>query len=127
MNDKFDPGKVELEPFQQAYSEQDFWDKVSNYFHNIGKEALIKALTLYYTAKDVLTPDWVRVLVYSALGYFISPIDVIPDFIPLLGYSDDLAILATILFSIKAYVGNQHRDAAEVNYHSLINTRFETD
>ena len=119
MNDKFDPHHVDLGPYEKDYSEQGFWEKVSHYFHKIGKEALLSALTLYYAAKDPITPDWVRVFLYSALGYFISPIDVVPDFIPLVGYSDDLAILAAVLFSLQVYVTDQHRDEAQVRYENL--------
>ena len=62
-----------------------------------GKKAGIKvvyaALLLYYVLKSPNTPGKDRAKILGALGYFLLPIDVIPDFIPIAGFTDDLAAL----------------------------------
>ncbi|MES2583886.1 MAG: YkvA family protein [Pseudomonadota bacterium] len=50
-------------------------------------------LTVYYTARDPRTPMLVRVLAILVAAYALSPIDLIPDFIPVIGYLDDLLIV----------------------------------
>ena len=48
--------------------------------------------------KDKRTPIWSKRLLAVAIGYVISPIDLIPDFIPVLGYLDDLIIVPTLVW-----------------------------
>lgn len=49
------------------------------------------------------TPAHLKVLIGGAIGYIILPIDLIPDFTPVLGYSDDLASAAGVVATIIAY------------------------
>lgn len=51
------------------------------------------AMTVYFAARDPMTPLFVRVLAFAIAAYALSPIDLIPDFIPILGYLDDLILL----------------------------------
>ncbi|MGH8107604.1 MAG: YkvA family protein [Arenimonas sp.] len=53
----------------------------------------LDAMTVYFAARDPRTPFFVRLLALSIAAYALSPIDLIPDFIPILGYLDDLLIL----------------------------------
>lgn len=53
----------------------------------------LDALTVYFVARDPMTPFLVRFLAFAVGAYAVSPIDLIPDFIPILGYLDDLVIL----------------------------------
>lgn len=50
-------------------------------------------LTVYYAARDARTPLWVRLLAAMVAAYAFSPIDLIPDFIPVIGYLDDLVLI----------------------------------
>ena len=52
-----------------------------------------QTLTVYYAARDPRTPAYVRVLALLVAAYALSPIDLIPDFIPVIGYLDDLLIV----------------------------------
>lgn len=49
--------------------------------------------TLYLTSKDPRTPLLAKLIVVLTVGYALSPIDLIPDFIPIVGYLDDLLLL----------------------------------
>ena len=51
-----------------------------------------EALTVYLAARDPRTPWYVRALIFFVVAHTFSPIDLIPDFIPVLGYLDDLII-----------------------------------
>lgn len=52
------------------------------------------ALTVYYAARDPRTPILVRAMALLVGAYLLSPIDLIPDVIPVLGYVDDLLVLS---------------------------------
>ncbi|WP_420839554.1 YkvA family protein [Dechloromonas hankyongensis] len=52
-----------------------------------------QTLTVYFAARDPRTPWFVRVLALLVAAYALSPIDLIPDFIPVIGYLDDLLLL----------------------------------
>ena len=69
-------------------------------------------LTAYYCAFDHTTPLQVKAALVGALAYFVLPFDVVPDMMPLLGFSDDAAILLTALRMVTAHVRPEHREAA---------------
>ncbi len=52
---------------------------------------------LYYAAQDSRVPWTAKGVILFALGYALSPIDLIPDFIPVIGYLDDLLILPALI------------------------------
>jgi len=83
-----------------AYSEQSFLGKLKAAAIYAGREVVEKALTLYLTAQRPETPLWAKMVIYSALAYFVLPTDLIPDFVPLTGYADDLGTLATALGTV---------------------------
>ena len=94
---------------EHLYSPQRFWQKImpggfGGRAKNIGRGALEKALFLYYAAQSPKTPKWARRVVYGALGYFILPLDALPDLAPLVGYTDDLSVMAAALATIAFYV-----------------------
>lgn len=90
--------------YQFHYSSGAFWSKVGSSSSAMGCVLIEKALTLYYllTKGDVSVAT--KVLIIGALGYLISPIDVIPDVIPIIGYSDDLAVISALLLSLDSRV-----------------------
>ena len=70
------------------------------------------ALAAYYCALDEQTPLSVRAALWGALAYFIMPFDAIPDYLPLIGYTDDAAVLATALRMVASHMLPEHREAA---------------
>lgn len=97
----------------KAYSEDDFWEKVKKFALSAGKEVIEKALLLYYTLEEPNLPAWVKPVVIGALGYFIFPIDVIPDIIPVAGYTDDLGVLAAALGTVMVHVNDNVKAKAK--------------
>lgn len=66
----------------------------------------------YYCALDAETPLKVKLVLFSALGYFVLPVDAIPDFLTGLGFTDDATVLATALGIVGAHIQEPHRAAA---------------
>ncbi len=70
-------------------------------------------LSAYYCAFDRDTPVHVKAALMGALAYFVLPFDLMPDVLPLLGYTDDAAILATAVRLVAGSIKPEHRAAAE--------------
>jgi uncharacterized membrane protein YkvA (DUF1232 family) len=97
--------------FEEAYSEESFWSKVTGKLAKGAKKGLEKILTLYFCLRDSDTPFWAKSTITSALGYFIFPVDVIPDPLPL-GYADDMGVIALALVTVAAHIKKEHRERA---------------
>ena len=69
-------------------------------------------LAAYYCAFDKQTPRHVQVALLGAIAYFILPFDFIPDMMPILGFTDDAAVLATAIRLVATHIRPEHRDAA---------------
>lgn len=107
--------KVRIDSIEtnKDFSERKFWRKLSKYAQVAGSSVLRPALRLYFAARDNDTPVWARRTIIAALAYFILPFDSLPDFIPALGYSDDLAILAAALTTVAIHIKEEHQEQAE--------------
>jgi uncharacterized membrane protein YkvA (DUF1232 family) len=69
-------------------------------------------LAAYYCAFDKQTPRHVQAALLGAIAYFVLPFDFIPDMMPVLGFTDDAAILATAIRMVAGHITQEHRDAA---------------
>jgi uncharacterized membrane protein YkvA (DUF1232 family) len=69
-------------------------------------------LAAYYCAFDKETPRHVQVALLGALAYFILPFDFIPDMLPVIGFTDDAAVLATAIRLVANHITEDHRLAA---------------
>jgi len=98
--------------YEQAYSDRRFWRKLSVHASAAGRQVLEKALWLYYAAQSPDTPKWARRVIYGALGYFVLPLDAIPDFAPLAGYTDDLGVMAAALAAVAFAIDDKVRQRA---------------
>ena len=90
--------------YSEHYSDDDFWDKIKGVLKSAGLVLIYKALQLYYVMKKPECPMHIKAAIVAALGYFILPIDLIPDVIPVVGYSDDLAAVVAALAMAQIYV-----------------------
>jgi uncharacterized membrane protein YkvA (DUF1232 family) len=89
--------------FRREYAPNRFWNKLASHTKTIGRETIEKALYLYYAAQSPNTPTWAKRTIYGALGYFIFPFDAVPDLLPVLGYTDDLSVMAAALATVAFY------------------------
>lgn len=83
------------------------------------KKLIESALLLYALLLDGDTPLWAKALIISALTYLISPIDSVPDFIPLSGLADDLSVLVATLTTLQTQIKPCHKMVANSLYKQL--------
>lgn len=87
-----------------------FWRKVRGAAARL--PFLPDLVAAYYCALDPATPLRVRATLMAALAYFVLPMDVVPDFLPLLGFTDDAAVLLAALGLVSSHVTDEHREKA---------------
>ena len=90
--------------YRKYYSDASFWDKLKRYSKVAGMKVVYPALLLHYLLKSNEVPLKTKLILSAALGYFILPVDFIPDFAPLLGFTDDVGVLLLILRQMAVYV-----------------------
>ena len=89
---------------------RDFWRKLRRVAAHIPfAEDLLAA---YYCAFDRATPFQVKATLVAAIAYFVLPFDAIPDMLPMIGFTDDAAVLATALRLVTSHMREEHRQAA---------------
>ncbi|WP_040952951.1 YkvA family protein [Gorillibacterium massiliense] len=113
--DAHDPFIRQEEQSDEEYVRTHFWSKLKSH---TGKIPFLKdAIATYYAAVDPATPKWAKAVAFSGLAYFILPVDLIPDFLVVVGWTDDAAILAGALKTLSSKVTDNHREMAEVWIH----------
>ena len=97
----------DYEKYSDDYSENKFWDKIKEVAKKIGLKTTSYALILYYVLQKKEVPFKDKMLITGCLGYFILPIDLIPDFIPIAGYTDDVAGMIFAIRKCMDYVDDE--------------------
>ncbi len=106
---------VGFEPADRLAQDRDsvrrrFWSKLKRVAARLPfAEDLLAA---YYCAFDKQTPRHVQAALLGAIAYFILPFDFVPDMLPVLGFTDDAAVLATALRLVASHITDDHRQAA---------------
>src|SRR5215210_7342255 len=95
----------------EARVRQGFWPKLKRFAAKLPFAEDL--LTAYYCALDSNTPTHVRAVLFGALAYFVLPFDFVPDFLPLLGFTDDAAVLAGAIKMVLDNIRPEHREAAK--------------
>lgn len=105
------------------FSTADFLEKISRVGKRAGAKFVYAALILYYTLQSdrVSTKD--KALIIGALGYMISPLDILPDAYPIVGLSDDMAVLLFVLRKVWINVDPEIQQKA----HDRLSTWFDED
>ena len=83
--------------YANRFSQSDFVEKISRIAKRAGAKLVYAALILYYTLQSDKVSKTDKAIIIGALGYMISPLDVIPDAIPIAGLTDDVAVLLYVL------------------------------
>ena len=98
--------------FANKFSPTDFVDKVARIAKRAGAKLVYAALILYYTLQSDNVSKADKALIVGALGYMISPLDAVPDAIPIVGLTDDLAVLVYVLKKVWVNVEPEIKDKA---------------
>lgn len=99
--------------YSDAYSDDSFWGKMKGVAKKVGAKGIYYALILYYVLQKDDVPKSSKALIIGALGYFILPIDLIPDLMPIVGYTDDIAGLLLVVKQVWMYVDDDVKDDAK--------------
>ena len=83
--------------YGSKFSQTEFVEKIARIAKRAGAKLVYAALILYYTLQSDKISAANKAMIIGALGYMISPLDVIPDAIPIAGLTDDLAVLLFVL------------------------------
>lgn len=83
--------------YANKFSQSDFVEKISRVAKRAGAKLVYAALILFYTLQSDKISMKDKAIIIGALGYLISPLDVMPDAIPIVGLGDDLAVLIYVL------------------------------
>lgn len=124
--------KIEDVPFEEVheirkygayYSENKFWEKIGKVAKKVGATVIRPVFLLYYLLQDKNTPVRHKAYIIGALGYFILPIDLIPDtLLPLIGFTDDLAVLKLVLTLVKDSITPAIKNRADRKISELFGT-----
>jgi uncharacterized membrane protein YkvA (DUF1232 family) len=107
--------KAEMQAMRRASRDEagilaDFWERVRALGRKLPFAEDIVAAA--YCAGDPATPSRIKLLLLGALAYFIMPFDGIPDFLPLIGYTDDAAVIAAAIAAVRAHMRDEHWEKA---------------
>lgn len=104
----FDPDWASAQ--DESRVRREFWPKLRRFAARLPfADDLVAA---YFCAFDRNTPRQVRVMLVGALAYFVLPFDFVPDLLPVIGFADDAAVLATAIRVVAAHIRPEHREAA---------------
>ena len=102
------------EKYINEYSEKSFFDKALKVLKEAGIKVIYLGVLLYYVLQKPSVPLWAKTTIIGALGYFISPLDIIPDMIPFGGYADDLVSLVAALGAVGVFIDTEVKQKAKV-------------
>lgn len=95
----------------EAKVRRDFWPKLRRVVRRIPFSGDL--IAAYYCALDPATPAHVKAILLGALAYFIMPVDLIPDFVALFGFTDDAAVLLLAMNRVRQHIQPRHRQRAQ--------------
>ena len=101
---------------EKHYSDDKFIKKVQSNGLQLGFKALHAATTLFVALKSPQMPNAQKLIILGALGYLILPIDLIADFLPVIGLADDAIIIIKAVMSVYSHVD----DSMEQEAHMLL-------
>lgn len=96
---------------QEAHIRSRFWPTVRKALRTI--PFITEVVAAYYAMLDPTTPARAKLTLIAALAYFVTPLDLIPDFFLGLGFLDDATVLAAALASVRGSIKEEHREAAK--------------
>lgn len=104
------PVPIEQQKSREDTVREEFWPKFRAFAARLPFAEDVAAA--YFCATDSKTPFKVRGTLLAALAYFIMPIDLIPDFLAILGFTDDIAVLSAAFALVSQHVTDEHREKA---------------
>lgn len=105
-----DPEILGPEDGREARVRRDFWQVARKAARRI--PFMDEVVAAYFCALDPKTPTRVRATLIGALAYFVIPLDLVPDFLLAVGFTDDVTVLAGVIAMVRSHIADRHREAA---------------
>ena len=113
----------EVQKYGTYYSDNRFWKKVERVAKKVGATVLLPVFTLYYMLQDDKVSLQHKAYIVVALGYYILPIDLIPDgILPVIGFTDDIAVMTLVLKLVKDSITPEIKARANARVSEIIGT-----
>lgn len=116
---------MKIENFKAEYSEEGLKEKLSKIVRKAGIKVVYAVLVAYYAVQSDAMSLKDKARLYGALGYFILPVDLIPDSLLGMGYSDDMAALMYVLHVVSDNITPEVKRKAEERLRSWFDVPFE--
>lgn len=113
--------------YRRLYSDASFWGKLKRLARSAGMKVVYAALLLHYLMKSDEVSLKTKLMISAALGYLILPVDFIPDFAPLIGFTDDLGVLLLILRHVASNITPEIRKNAREHLHKWFGETTEAE
>jgi uncharacterized membrane protein YkvA (DUF1232 family) len=105
--------EFENKDYSDQYSEKSLFEKIKKVAKAAGIKVIYYVLIAYYLLKKPEVPKKEKAIIIGALGYFIMPLDLVPDFTAGVGYVDDLGALALALGKVALYIDDDIKKQAK--------------
>ena len=111
--------EFENKDYSDQYSEKSLFEKIKKVAKTAGIKVIYYVLIAYYLLKKPDLPKKEKAIIIGALGYFIMPFDLVPDFTIGVGYVDDLGALALALGKVALYIDDEVKQQAKDKLHDI--------
>ena len=103
----------DLQKYKEKFSQKNFIEKIQRVAKRAGVKLVYVALILYYLIESNKVSVKDKAIIIGALGYLISPIDIVPDAIPIAGLGDDMAVMLYVLDKVWGQVDDEIKSKAQ--------------
>ena len=103
----------DLQKYKEKFSQKSFIEKIQRVAKRAGVKLVYVALILYYLIESNKVSVKDKAIIIGALGYLISPIDIVPDAIPIAGLGDDMAVMLYVLDKVWGQVDDEIKSKAQ--------------
>ena len=103
----------DLQKYKEKFSQKNFTEKIQRVAKRAGVKLVYVALILYYLIESNKVSVKDKAIIIGALGYLISPIDIVPDAIPIAGLGDDMAVMLYVLDKVWGQVDDEIKSKAQ--------------
>lgn len=118
---------MDYNSYSGKYNQKVLIEKLKKNTVKAGQKLVYTVLLLYYTLQKDNVPLKAKAVIIGALGYFIAPFDAFPDFLPLVGYTDDFGALMMALATVAMYIDQDVKDKAKAQLTGWFGEVSESD
>ena len=118
-----DAENVNLNKYENSYDDGSFWKTIKKYGVKIGLKPVYIAFLLYYSLSKASILN--KAIIVGSLGYLISPLDLIPDYIPYIGLLDDISVLMFAYYRVYTIIDDEIRQKAKSSLKGIFGNNFD--